>query len=123
MADPVQPWRAWGPPIDPPDEGGLPEAVAEQIALANPGANPHLIAALQWEAYAATLAPGPQVLAVTTGAQSVQYAQSGDPFALAIARADWHRSFLGDLASITLATDQAPEWPVDWWQRNLDEVP
>lgn len=123
MSDVNETWRAWAPPLDPPDEGGLPAEQAQQIALDHPGANPHLVAALMWEAYAATLTPGPQVTAVTTGAQSVQYSQSGDPFALALARAEWHRSFLGTLHSVPLTTDTSADWPVDWWQRNLEHQP
>jgi hypothetical protein len=115
-----QTWRAWAPPLDPPDEGGLPVDQAERIALANPRASSHLIAAMLWEAYAAQLPPAPRVIAATTGAQSVQYSQPGDPFALAMDRASWHRSFLGDLVSVPLTIDRGHVRPVDWWQRNLE---
>jgi hypothetical protein len=88
-------WQAWAPPLDPPTAGGLPEAEAQAIAAAWWDHDPHLCAALQWEAYAATLEQTPAVSMVNTGAQSVAYgaARPGGDFGLAIARAEWHRSF------------------------------
>ena len=95
-------WTLWAPPLDPPEPGGLPAAVAEQIADGHAGCDPHLVAALLWEAYAGTLAPAAPVSSVSTGVQSVRYEGGGDPAALALARAEWHRSFLPDLASVPL---------------------
>jgi hypothetical protein len=89
------PWAAWAPPLDPPTPGGLAAADAAAIALAYWHDDPHLAAALMWEAYAATLPPSPAVSQVSTGSQSVTYAPavpSGE-YGLAIARAAWHRSF------------------------------
>ena len=110
MPDTAPPWAAWAPPLDPPTAGGLPLAVAEQIA-ADTGypADPHWTAALQWEAYAATLAPTPVVSQVATGAQSVSYSPPAavGEFGLANSRAQWHRSFLDTVASVPLATSHA----------------
>ncbi|MCL2585997.1 MAG: hypothetical protein FWE35_26480 [Streptosporangiales bacterium] len=112
-------WELWAPPIDPPDDGGLPRAVAQQIADDHANCDPHLIAALQWEAYAGMLPPAPAVASVSTGVQSVSYASGGDGAALALARAAWHRSFLGDgMVSVPLAASPSvrhgegePPWP------------
>lgn len=88
-------WVAWAPPLDPPTAGGLPEAEAQAIADAWWEADPHECAALMWEAYAARLEQTPAVSMVNTGAQSVAYgtARPGGEFGLAVARAEWHRSF------------------------------
>jgi hypothetical protein len=66
--------------------------------------DPHRAAAVAWEAYAALLPPAPTVSQVATGAQSVSYspAMPGGAYGLAIQRASWHRSFLGDLVSVAL---------------------
>jgi len=100
-------WQSWAPPLDPPTTGGLPYDQAAAIADLYWSSSPHLCAALQWEAYAATLPPTPAVSSVSTGAQSVAYspaAPTGD-YGLAIARAEWHRSFLGvRLASVPLGS-------------------
>jgi hypothetical protein len=60
-------WESWAPPLDPPTAGGLPVDQAEVIAAAWGDDDPHLCAALQWEAYAATLPPRPAVAQVATG--------------------------------------------------------
>ena len=98
-------WTAWAPPIDPPTPGGLSAATAQQIAddTGYPE-DPHLTAALQWDAYAATLPPTPVVSQVATGAQSVSYspATAVGEFGLAVTRAEWHRQFLDTAASVPL---------------------
>jgi hypothetical protein len=101
-------WESWAPPLAPPTTGGLPYAEAEAIADACWADEPHLCSALQWEAWAATLWPTPAVSLVQTGAQSVSYSPAsptGD-YGLAIARAQWHRSFLSGLVSVPLCVDQ-----------------
>ena len=89
------PWEAWAPPLDPPTAGGLPYDEAQRIAAAWWADDPHLAAALMWESYAATLDPTLAVSMVNTGAQSVSYgtARPGGEYGLAVARAEWHRSF------------------------------
>ena len=88
-------WESWAPPLDPPVSGGLPQDQAQVIADAWWAEDPHLCAALQWEAYAATLPMTPTVSQVATGAQSVSYSPAlpGGSYGLAMARATWHRSF------------------------------
>jgi hypothetical protein len=90
-------WESWAPPLDPPATGGLQLELAGAIADAWWDVDPHLAAALMWESYAATLPPTPAVAQVTTGVQSVSYrpALPGGDYGLAIARAEWHRSFSG----------------------------
>lgn len=122
------PWQAWAPPLDPPTAGGLPADQAGCIADAMAGCDPHEIAAVQWEAYAAMLPPTPAVSSVQTGAQSVSYSPAGPSgsYGLAIARAQWHRSFLtGVLVSVPLQVAPVgnPVPLVDWWQRNLEDPP
>ena len=98
-------WVAWAPPLNPPTEGGLPRAIAEQIAtLTGWPADQHWTAAEQWEAYAATLEPTPAVSQVATGVQSVTYSPAvpAGPFGLALARAQWHRTFLDSSGSVPL---------------------
>jgi hypothetical protein len=97
-------WESWAPPLAPPADGGLPREEAEAIADACWEDEPHLCSALQWEHYAATLPPTPAVSLVQTGAQSVSYSPAGPvgDYGLAIARAQWHRSFLGSLVSVPL---------------------
>jgi hypothetical protein len=115
-------WRLWAPPLDPPTEGGLPEAAAQQIAGALWDDDPWLCLALMWEAYALTLAPEPAVASVSTGAQSVSYAAPGGPFGLAMARAQWFRDQRGSLGSVPLRLrPPPPPLPFDWWQRNYDD--
>ena len=118
-------WEAWGPPLAPPTTGGLPRDEAQAIADEWWAGEPHLCAALQWEAYAATLPPAPVVASVSTGVQSVAYspAMPGGQLGLALSRAAWHRSMMGSLASVPLraaAWDEArrpgfphprPGWP------------
>jgi hypothetical protein len=88
-------WESWAPPLNPPAPGGLPYPQAQAIADACWESDPHLAAALQWEAYASVLPMTPTVSQVATGAQSVSYspAQPGGDYGLAVARARWHRSF------------------------------
>jgi hypothetical protein len=97
------PWLAWAPPLDPPEPGGLAADAAEAIALAYWHDDPHLAAALMWEAYAATLPPAAAVSQVATGSQSVTYSPAlpGGEVGLALARAEWHRSFT-TLASVPM---------------------
>lgn len=112
-------WRSWAPPLDPPTTGGLAVADAQLIADAYWAAEPHLCAALQWEAYAATLPPGSSVSQVQTGMQSVTYSppMPGGDYGQAISRANWHRSFIGSIVSVPLASplDVEPLDPVEWW--------
>ena len=63
---------------------------------------PHLAAALMWEAYAATLPPTLPVAQVATGMQSVSYGRAvpGGELGEAITRAAWHRSLLSGLVSV-----------------------
>jgi hypothetical protein len=100
---PGPPWLAWAPPLDPPTPGGLDVGQAEAIAARWWTADPHICAALQWEAWAASLPPSAAVSQVATGSQSVTYSPavpSGD-YGLAVARAQWHRSF-STLVSVPL---------------------
>jgi len=128
-APPADPWRAWAPPLNPPTPGGLDETTATNIADATWATDPHLCAALQWEAYAAQLPPSPAVSQVATGAQSVTYSppMPGGDAGAAMARAAWHRSLMGSGGSAELvqsppALPSAPgtPWPVydpagSWW--------
>jgi hypothetical protein len=119
----VTDWQAWAPPLDPPTSGGLALADAQRIADAYWADDPHLCAAMQWEAYAATLPPGSAVSQVQTGSQSVTYnpPRPGGDYGLAISRAEWHRSFCGSLVSAPLAVapldfgGEPPFW-WDWWE-------
>ena len=119
---PPPPWVAWAPPLNPPTTGGLPYNEAAAIADTWWDVDPHYCAALQWEAYAATLAPTPSVASVSTGAQSVTYspAQASGDYGLAIQRAAWHRSFTeGEIVSGPLI--KAPPYYANpaafgtWW--------
>jgi hypothetical protein len=93
----VTSWESWAPPLAPPADGGLPYGEAEAIAAAWWECEPHLAAALMWEAYAATMPPELAVAQVSTGAQSVSYGRAtpGGDLGAAMARAAWHRSFTG----------------------------
>lgn len=121
MSGPTPAWERWAPPLNPPDDGGLPRDEAERLASLYWPGDPHLMAALMWEAYAAGLAPSPSVSTVNTGAQTVSYdppAALGD-YGAALARANWHRSFLtGQLHSVPLVVDRPPPgklpWPYVW---------
>lgn len=67
--------------------------------------DPHLCAALHWEAYAAMLPPAQAVASVQTGAQAVNYgaAVPGGELGLALSRAERHRSFVtGQLVTVPL---------------------
>jgi len=131
---PVTGWEPWAPPLNPPHDGtdgqpaGLDAATAQKIADATWVTDPHLCAALQWEAYAAMLPPTPAVASVSTGAQSVSYSPAGPTgeFGLAMARAEYHRSLMGSLVTMPLtvaepAKTSAPgnPWNPDaydpWW--------
>ena len=108
------PWEAWAPPLDPPTAGGLPYGQAEAIAAACWDEDPHLCAAIQWEHYAAQLAPEAAVASVTTGAQSVVYsgAAGGGDFGKAAARAAWHRDQRGaQSVPVELAPLRVPARP------------
>jgi len=72
------------------------------IAVCYWGADPHLAAALMWEAYAAMLDAEPSVSSVSTGVQSVTYqpAWPGGAFGRAMAKAKWHRDMAGNLGSV-----------------------
>jgi hypothetical protein len=54
--------------------------------------DPHLAAALAWEAWAATLDAEPVVQSVSTGAQSATYSKGYSKYSNAMERATWHRS-------------------------------
>ena len=118
---PPPPWVLWAPPLDPPVDGGLPYDQAQAIADAY-WDSPHLAAALMWESYAAmrclrclSRPPRPK-------AQTVAYspaAPTGD-YGLAISRAAWHRSFIGDeLVSVVLVSTARHAPPLvpwtSWW--------
>jgi hypothetical protein len=105
MTDPASGWEPWAPPLDPPDAGGMPQAVAQGMADIYWNIEPHLCAALQWEYYAAMQAPTPSVSSVSTGIQSVAYSppSPSGSYGAAIGRASWHRSFLtGYIESVPL---------------------
>jgi hypothetical protein len=115
-------WELWAPPLAPPTEGGLPYEYAAEIAEAWWEADPHLCAALQWEAYAGMLPAALAVAQVSTGAQSVSYGRAtpGGDLGAAMARAAWHRSFTGavsvplETAPPTLVRGSLPAvWPVE----------
>ena len=112
-------WQSWAPPLDPPTPGGLPADVAQMIADATWATDPHICAALQWEAYAATLPPSPSVSQVATGAQSVTYSppMPGGDAGAAMARAAWHRSLsqAGGSIPLVLAPPSVPSAPGDPW--------
>ena len=109
-------WEAWAPPLAPPADGGLPYGEAQAIADACWADDPHLCAALQWEAYAATLPPVPSVSSVTTGYQSVSYSPAGPggEFGLAMARATWHRSMRGTADSVPLRAGRRVRVSCPW---------
>jgi hypothetical protein len=114
-------WEAWAPPLAPPADGGLPRDEAQAIADAWWADEPHLCAALQWEAYAATLPPSMPVAQVATGMQSVSYGRAipGGDLGAAMARAAWHRSFLSELGSAPLELAPVPRPvlpPPPWWE-------
>jgi hypothetical protein len=114
VSTPVIPWQAWAPPLDPPTAGGLPLDQATAIADATWAEDPHLCAALQWEAYAASLPPTPAVSQVATGAQSVSYSPAAPTgsYGLALQRAAWHRSFVaGQLVGVPMETAPPPMYP------------
>ena len=123
----MPPWVAWAPPLDPPTPGGLPVELAQSIAYAYWATDPHLCAAMMWEAYAAQLPPTPAVSAVSTGAQSVAYSPAAPTgqYGLAVQRADWHRGFVVDeLVSVPLrSTARHPsafDFPwAQWWPTEL----
>jgi hypothetical protein len=124
-------WQLWAPPLDPPTPGGLPFDTAQMLADATWGTDPHLCAALQWEAYAGMLPPAAAVAQVSTGAQSVSYSppMPGGDSGLAMARAAWHRSLMSSGIGVELvqsppALPSAPgtPWPSpyydpswNWW--------
>jgi hypothetical protein len=117
------PWELFGPPTDPPVEGGLPAALAAKIIAVERDC-PWETAALLWDAYAAMLPPEPVALSVTTGAQSVGYGPGGGgAVGAARDRAAMLRDMCGTLVSVPLGADRPQAWPVDWWQRNLCDPP
>jgi hypothetical protein len=100
-------WEDWAPPLNPPDPSGIPYEVAQSIADLYWPDEPHLCAALQWEYYAAMQDPSPSVTAVTTGVQSIAYnpPAPGGEYGKAMARAQWHRSFItGQMESVPLVS-------------------
>jgi len=112
-----QPWEAWAPKLDPPTAGGLPYDVAATIAAAFWEDSPHEAAAQMWEAYAAMLDPTLAVSMVNTGAQSVSYgtARPGGEYGLAVARAEWHRSFVSG-GTVQLAARRPVKLRLpNWW--------
>jgi hypothetical protein len=111
-------WQLWAPPLNPPDEGGLPYWRAAQIADAYFACDPHLAAALMWELYAGMQPTEPAVRSVQTGVQAVTYDAPGGKFALAMARAAWHRAQAGSMASVPLrlAADPREAYWGNWWE-------
>jgi hypothetical protein len=109
-------WRAWAPPLYPPTAGGLPEDEAAAIAADWWDEEPHLAAALMWEAWAATLPPALPVAQVATGSQSVSYSppQPGGQYGQAISRAQWHRAQLGSLGTAQLVVPRPVRLPSGW---------
>jgi len=122
VSTPCITWQTWAPPLDPPTAGGLDATTAQCIADTYWSIDAHLCAALQWEAYAATLPPTPVVAAVATGSQSVTYspAQPGGDYGLALQRAAWHRSFVtGQVLGIPMQLAPPPMLPareLAWWE-------
>ena len=118
-----QPWEAWAPKLDPPTAGGLPYDVAATIAAAFWEDSPHEAAAQMWEAYAAMLDPTLAVSMVNTGAQSVSYgtARPGGEYGLAVARAEWHRSFVSGGTVQLVAKRVVKVHRPSWW--NVGELP
>ncbi|MBO0816653.1 MAG: hypothetical protein J2P30_16120 [Actinobacteria bacterium] len=118
----AEPWELWAPPLDPPEAGGLPRWRAEEIAAAWWECDPHLAAALMWESYAAMQPTEPAVRSVQTGVQAVTYDAPGGKFALAMARAAWHRSMAGNLGSVPLAStlERPAIDPTAWWWVGAD---
>jgi hypothetical protein len=113
-------WQLWAPPLDPPVAGGLPVSVAQSIADATWATDPHMCAALQWEAYAGMLPPMPAVSSVSTGAQSVAYSPplAGGDFGLAMQRAEYHRKLAGSLTTaqqLTVADPAKTSVPGNPW--------
>lgn len=121
-------WKLWAPPLDPPTDGGLPEAEGQCIADAWWAEDPHYAAALMWESYAASLPPTPLVAGVSTGVQSITYGRQPVPsgeFGMAMARATWHRSLMTTLVSVPLVVAPPPRsvmWP-HWWRSDAEPVP
>lgn len=115
-------WPLWAPPLDPPTTGGLPVSAAQAIADATWDYDPHLCAALQWEAYAATLPPSAAVSQVATGLQSVTYSppMPGGDAGAAMARAAWHRSLMGNGMGVEMVQSPParPTVPGDLWLGN-----
>lgn len=123
MSTPRPAWELWFPPLDPPVEGGLPRDVAEDLAASWWECDPHLAAALAWETYAAMSPLEPSVRSVQTGVQAVTYESPGGRWAMAMARAAWHRSMAGGFGSVPLElapVGEARELPVNWWQVNAE---
>jgi hypothetical protein len=111
-------WEAWAPPLAPPADGGLPRDEAQAIADAWWDEEPHLAAALMWEAYAATLPPELPVSMVTTGSQSVATgrAMPRGSLGLAMSRAEWHRSFTAGVSvPLAVAPAQLENPGGEWW--------
>lgn len=119
------PWEAWAPPIDPPTAGGLPADQAQCIADTWWDVEPHLAAALMWEAYAAMLPPTPTIWSASTGAQSIEMrpAQPVGTYGMAMQRAAWHRTFVtGQVVGVPMNvapstyTDHSGRYlPPPWW--------
>jgi hypothetical protein len=126
VTTPRPPWELWAPPLAPPADGGLPYADAEAIAAAWWDDDPHLCAALQWEAYAATLPPALAVAQVSTGAQSVSYGRAtpGGDLGAAMSRAAWHRSMADTSGSVPCEVVPPPGRPrpvgLAWEVASLD---
>lgn len=102
---------AWFPP-------GLDPSTGQAIAEDWWATDPHLAAALAWEAYAATLPPSPSVGQVNTGTQTVTYdpASPVGDYGAAMQRAEWHRSLAvngGPTYALELCSPSAAsnQWP------------
>jgi hypothetical protein len=113
-------WEAWAPPLNPPAARGLDRDDAQDIADAWWDTDPHLAAALMWEAYAMTLPPAPSLSQVSTGVQSVSYqpAMPGGELGLALSQAARHRSLASNMVSVPAVVEQpaGPAYPPGWWE-------
>jgi hypothetical protein len=101
------------------------EGEKEHWASAYP-TNPHKAAGMAWESWAAQLADDEVavVSSVSTGAQSVSYAQPTSAHSRAVARANWHFSRMpGAVRSPDYPTSVGPTMSFGWeaptWPRSL----
>jgi hypothetical protein len=120
-----QGWEAWAPPLNPPDPAGMPREVAQGIADTYWPGEPYICAGLQWQWYALSLKPAPAMSSVSTGVQTVSYANAKSAFDAAMERAQWFfDAEFGSLVSVPLVSNVAdaawgPAWAplrdMNWW--------